>query len=328
MFDDLAANVFLCLQLDAGDVDEAVDDGVDGEAGGGMDLELAGDVAAVGDDGVDGDAEAVGYLFVEEPLHDADDDFALAVGEGFAGVLSALEDHVGDVLGDVVLAGEPLEPLDGGGEDVVLDLGVLAEPLLVVVDVVEGGSELVVVVGVGGKVLDDHELEFAQGLVGLLVMLGEGVDVVVGEGVSVEKGLDVGEEGILLVFHVAPDFLFVFVIELEDEAADGVVLVDALLELAADEWELEVEVVGVAGLEVVEEGRHADLLVVLEVGVVVDGEVDDREEGVGVHSVEAAGLADGQVAEAEVDAKGAQCLEDAVVVLDEGDHLVARLVHL
>lgn len=43
----------LRLELDVGDVDDFVDDGVDGEAGGGMDFQFAGDVAAVGDDGVD-----------------------------------------------------------------------------------------------------------------------------------------------------------------------------------------------------------------------------------------------------------------------------------
>ena len=315
-------------ELDGGDVDEFVDNGVDGEPGGGVDLQLAGDVAPVGDDGVDGDAEPFGYLLVLQALDDADDDLLLALAERLAVVLSASEDHLRDVFREVVLTGQTLQTHDGGGEDVVLDLGVLAQPFLVVVDVVEGGRELVVVEGVGGEVLDDHELELAQRLVGLLVVFGEGLDVVVADGTALEQRLDVGEEGLLLVLHVAAYLLGVFFVEAHDEAAQGVAGADALLQFATDEGELEVEVVGVAGLEVVEEGGDADAVVVLEVGLVVDGEVDDGQEGVGVYVVHLAGLADGLVAEAEVDAEGAQGLQYAVVVLDEGDHLVTGFVHL
>lgn len=51
-------------EADVFDVDEAVDDGEDGEAGLRVDLEAVGDVAAVGGDGIYRDAEGVGDLFV------------------------------------------------------------------------------------------------------------------------------------------------------------------------------------------------------------------------------------------------------------------------
>ena len=71
----------LVLQLDGGDVDQAIDDGIDGEACGRMNLQLAGDVAAMGDDGIHRDAEAVGNFLVLQALHDTDDDFTFAIGQ-------------------------------------------------------------------------------------------------------------------------------------------------------------------------------------------------------------------------------------------------------
>ena len=152
-----------------------------------MDLEFAGDVATMGDDGVEGDAEAVGNLFVEQSLHDANDDFLLPVGKCLTVVLPTLEDHLGDVFGDIVLLGLPFQTFDGWDEDVILDLSMLAQPLLIVVDVVKGGCQLVIVVGIRWQILDDHEFQFTQFLVRLFVMLGEGVDVVVVQGTSIEQ---------------------------------------------------------------------------------------------------------------------------------------------
>ena len=205
-----------------------------------MDLEFAGDVTAMGDDGVEGDAEAVGNLFVEQPLHDTNDDFLLSVGECLAVVLPTLEDHLGDVLGDIVLSGQTLQTLDSRGEDVVFHLCMLAQPFLVVVDVVEGGCQLVVVVSINWQILDNHEFQFAQLLVRLFVMLGEGVNVVVGQGESVKERLHIGEEGLLLVFHVTTDFLCIFFVELHDELAQSVAFVDALQQFATDEWQLDI----------------------------------------------------------------------------------------
>ena len=70
---------YVRLQLDAGNVYQAIDDGVDGEAGGTVNLQFAGDVAAVGDDGVDGDAEVVGNLLVRHALHQGDNHILFAV---------------------------------------------------------------------------------------------------------------------------------------------------------------------------------------------------------------------------------------------------------
>ena len=50
--------------VQAVEADQVVDDGVDGQAGGGVDVQFAGYVLAVGDDGVHGYMQHVGYFFV------------------------------------------------------------------------------------------------------------------------------------------------------------------------------------------------------------------------------------------------------------------------
>ncbi len=51
-------------QRHGADVNQIVDDGIDGETGRGMYLEFARYVTAVGADGIDGDEQVVGYLLV------------------------------------------------------------------------------------------------------------------------------------------------------------------------------------------------------------------------------------------------------------------------
>ena len=59
------------------------------------------------------------------------------------------------------------------------------------------------------------------------------------------------------------------------------------------------------GLQIVQQGRDADLLVILITGEVVDGEIDDGKKSIGVHVVELTGLLHRSVTETQVDAKGA-----------------------
>ena len=58
---------------------------------------------------------------------------------------SILEDHVGDVACHVAVLDESFQAADGGHKDMILDLCMLTEPHLVLIDVVQGGSQLVVV---------------------------------------------------------------------------------------------------------------------------------------------------------------------------------------
>ena len=316
---------YVRLQLDAGNVYQAIDDGVDGEAGGTVNLQFAGDVAAVGDDGVDGDAEVVGNLLVGHSLDKGNDDVALAVAEGIS-VLRGTEHHAADIAGNVVLARQLLQSADGGDEDAVFNHRMLTQPLLVVVDVMQRGGQLVIVESVLRQVFDDEEFELAQLLVGLLVVLGEGLDAVACGGLAVDECLNVGEECALLIGHVAAYLVGILVVEAHDEASQRLVGIEAVLEFLPDEGQLEVEVVLVAGVEVVEQRGHTELLVVLVVTIPINGEIDDGKEGVGIHAVVVTGFTDGLVAEAQGDAEAAKGLQQVVIITDEGDHLVIGLI--
>ena len=159
------------LESDGRDIHKVVDNGVDGEAGGRVDLEFAGDVATMGNDGIDGDAEMVGNLFVRHALHQSDNYIFLAVGKGLVAVHAVFEHHVGDISRYTVLPGELLQASDGGHEDMVFDHGVLTQPYFVLVDVMEGGGELIVVQTILRQIFDDEQFQLAQLLVGGAVML-------------------------------------------------------------------------------------------------------------------------------------------------------------
>ena len=127
---------------------------------------------------------------------------------------------------------------------------------------------------------------------------------------------------------MAANLLGILIIEFHDELSQLVALADALLQLATDEGQLEVEIVGMAGLQVVQQRRHADALVIIIIGEVVDGEVDHRQESIGVYPVHLTGLSHRLVAKPQVDAKAAKCLQHTIIILDERDHLVLWLIHL
>lgn len=62
--------------------------------------------------------------------------------------------------------------------------------------------------------------------------------------------------------------------------------------------------------------------------IAIDDVVHHEEEGVCVHILCLTHFFDGLVAKAQIDAESAHGLQHAVVVADEGNHLVVRLVKL
>ena len=60
-----------------------IEDGIDREAGDGIDACLAGYVFAVSDYGVDGDEQVIGYFFVGLAVGHGCEDFLLALGKHF-----------------------------------------------------------------------------------------------------------------------------------------------------------------------------------------------------------------------------------------------------
>ncbi len=83
-----------------------------------------------------------------------------------------------------------------------------------------------------------------------------------------------------------------------------------------------------AGLEIMNQGRDGQTVALVEVLMTVDAEIDNGQEGVGVYILFLAHFFDGLVAKTQVDAETAKALQNAIVVGNERDHLVACLIHL
>ena len=127
---------------------------------------------------------------------------------------------------------------------------------------------------------------------------------------------------------MAANLLRILVVQLQHQVAYTVAGINALLQLTANKRQLEVEVVSMARLQVVQQGGNADLLVVLKVREIVDGEIHHRQKRVAVHTVQLTCLGHRLVAKAKTDAEAAQGLQHRIIILDERNHLILRLIHL
>ena len=83
-----------------------------------------------------------------------------------------------------------------------------------------------------------------------------------------------------------------------------------------------------AGFQVVKQCGNRQLLVGLEVTVAVNRIVDDSQEGIGVNIIIFTRLLHRLVAKTKVDAKTAKHLQQVIIIADQGDHLIIRLIHL
>ena len=122
-------------EFDGGNVHQIVDDGINGQTGGRMYLQLLGNVAAMGDDGIDGYAQMVGDFLVGHSLHQAHDDIFLPVAQHVFGI-GILIDHVGDFHADIILLRLGLQTPDYRYKDVILHLGVHVKPVFIIINIV------------------------------------------------------------------------------------------------------------------------------------------------------------------------------------------------
>ena len=121
-----------------------------------MNLQLAGNVSTVRNHRVHRDIEAVGNLLVLQTLYHTDYHVTLTVRECLARVLSSLEHHRRDVLRHVVLLQALFHATDGRCKDVVFHVGMLLQPFLIVIDVVERGRQLAVQMGIARQILNNE----------------------------------------------------------------------------------------------------------------------------------------------------------------------------
>ena len=104
---------------------------------------------------------------------------------------------------------------------------------------------------VGRQILDDKELQLSQFLIGSAMMLRKSLHIIIITRTTVEQTLDIREEGLLLILHVTAYLMGILIIELQDQLRQGIVGIERLGELTTDIGQLEVEEIGMAGLEIV-----------------------------------------------------------------------------
>ena len=283
----------------------------------------------MGDDRVDRYTQVVGNLLVGHTLHQRDNHVLLAIRECL-GVLtrSSLEHHIGDIASHIILLGQLLQTTDGRHKDIILYHRMLAQPHLVLIDIVERGRQLVVVLSVLRQILDDEQLQLAQFLVGSTMMLRESLHIIVIGRTPLYQRLHIGEERLLLVFHVTAYLVGILVVEAKNEFCQRVALVERFLQLATDIGQLEVQEIGVTGLQIVKQGGDGQLLVGLKLAIPIDGEVDHSQEGIGIHPVALAGFLNCLITKTKTDAETAQHLQEVVVIANQRNHLVVGLIHL
>ena len=179
------------------------------------------------------------------------------------------------------------------------------------------GGKLVVVQSVLWQIFNNQQFQLAQFLVGSTVVLRECLYVVIIGRLAIYQLLYVGEQGFLLVLHVATYFVGILVVKLQYQSAQRVVLVQTLAQLSANVRQLKLQKIGVAGLQIVQQGGHADLFVVVKLAITVHGVVHHCQECVGVHIIVLAGFAYRFISKTKVYAKASKGLQQIVVIADQ-----------
>ena len=167
----------------------------------------------------------------------------------------------------------------------------------------------------------------------MVVLAAEDVDRVGFVLLAREQRLDIREDGLLLVGHVAVDLGDVLVEVAQDGERDvAQAAIDRLDQFAADGRQAEAEEVAMRIVQVVRQSTDRDPLGELGAVAEVHQHVHHREERRRIDAVLFAHLGDRPVAEPERDAEAAHHLQDRVAVAHQVAHSVfsritSRLVH-
>ena len=126
------------------------------------------------------------------------------------------------------------------------------KPLLVVVDIIESGAELVVVQSIRRQILDDDALQLLQLHIHLHMMLREGFDIKVGIGITIYKCLNIRKHHLLFILHVIGDTVGIIIIEFQDQTRQIIRFIQSIHQLLTDKRQLEIYVVGMRCLEIMQ----------------------------------------------------------------------------
>ena len=300
---------------------ETVHQGVDREAGDGLDAELLADVLAVGGDGEDRNAEFVGDFLVRKALRHFGDNLLLAVGEDAAGLVGVGLPGRGVGLGVIasgVLLLVLLKHLGQGQQHAVFDGSVAPEDVLALENL---DKDIVAHIarGTAWKVVHDDVLEVFQLLFHVAVHLGDHPDGEQRIALAAQQALDVAEDHVFLEVYVALHLG----VEAVEEAAYYVAVFGStelshLVDIFVEGYRRDLQIMFVGDPQ--ETQQHGDVgraeRIEVDLRIVCSVDVAEDGEELGIDAARDADLVEREVAEAELEAQLAHKVEDLGVVSD------------
>ena len=79
--------------------------------------------------------------------------------------------------------------------------------------------------------------------------------------------------------------------------------------------------------QILHESVHGQAVGIVGVAIAVNGEVHYGQEGISIYALVLAHFAHGFIAKAQVDAERPKTLQDVIIVADDGDEFIVRLIH-
>ncbi len=160
------------------------------------------------------------------------------------------------------------------------------------------------------------------------MVLGECLYAVLSDGFSPNQRIDVWEQRFLLEQHVLSYLAGILVKQFHHQHPQPVPLVYRLCKFTAYERQLKIKVIHMAGFQIMQQRWNGQLLVIVKIGISVDGQIYHCKKCISIYSVVLAYLLHGLVAESKIYPETSQRLQQIVIVLYERYHLVACLIYL
>ena len=241
------------LEFHSGNVNQIVHDGINCQACRRMNLKLSGDISAVSDYRVDRYKKMIRYLLVGHTLNQSHDHIFLSVAQLFV-AQRGLVDHARNLGTHIILLQFHFSISYGRNKDFFLHLRVMLQPFLIVVDVIEGGTELVVMQSIRRQIFDNDALQLFQLHIHLNMMLREGFNIKFRTGITIDKCLNIREHHLFFILHVISDAMGIIIIELQNEASQIILFIQRFNQFLTDKRQLEIYVIGMRCLETMLEG--------------------------------------------------------------------------
>ena len=114
----------------------------------------------------------------------------------------------------------------------------------------------------------------------------------------------------------------ILIIKFEYQSCEVVVLVEGIYKFLTDERQLESKIILRAGMKLVHKSRNGDFGEILETLVAIYRKVHDCEKCVSINVLHLTDLPYSLVAEAQIDAKGTETLQNIIIILDKRNKLI------